>query len=79
MLAPRTDFESDIFNNPINQLKAIKEHLLNFQETYYKMLIITNALKSQLITKEKENEDVPDYIRCFRTSKEISEFYVGGP
>ena len=38
--------ESDIFNNPINLLKEIKEHSLNFQDTYYKMLIISDALKS---------------------------------
>ena len=67
----RSNFESDIYNNPINLLKSIKEHSLNFQETHYKMLIISDALKSLVSTRQKENENLQDYTRFFRTPKEI--------
>ena len=76
-LAARSDFESDIINNPINLLEAIKEHSLNFQETRYKMSIISVAIKSLVSTRQKDNENLQDYTRRFRTSKEIFESHVG--
>ena len=78
-LASRSDFEIDIFNNLINLLKALKEHSLNFQETRYKMSIISDALKSLVSTRQKDNENLQDYTRHFRTSKEIFESHVGCP
>ena len=72
-LASRSNFESDIFNNPINLRKAVKEHLLNFQEPRYKMSIISDALKSLVSTRQKDDENLQDYTRHFRTSKEIFE------
>ena len=74
-LASKGDLKSDIFNNPINILKSIKEHSLNFQETHYKMLIISDALKSLVSLRQKENENLQDYTH-FRTSKEIFESHV---
>jgi hypothetical protein len=39
----RTDYESTVKNNPIELLKAIKEHALNCQEHCYEMTIINEA------------------------------------
>ena len=72
-LASRSDFESDIPNNPMNLLKAFKENSLNFQETRYEMSIVSDALKSLVSTRQKDNEILQDYTRHFRTSKEIFE------
>ena len=77
-LASRSDFESDIFDNPINLLKAIKEHSLNFQETRYQTSMISDALKLLVsTTRHKDNENLQDYTRRFRTSKEIIESHEG--
>ena len=73
------DFEQKIFNNPINLLKAIKEHSLNFQESRYEMAIITDAIRTFLNKKQKESESLPDYMQRFKTSKEIMESHIGGP
>ena len=43
-LVARADFESDIYNDPIKLLIAIKEHSLNYQETCYEMSIILDSL-----------------------------------
>ena len=43
------------------------------------MSIISYALKSLVSTRRKENENLQDYTRRFRTSKEIFEPYVGCP
>ena len=40
----RRDFESTIYNDPIELLKAIKEHATNYQENRYEMCIIADAL-----------------------------------
>ena len=42
LLAP-SDYEDEIYNNPIKLLKAMKEHALNYQETRYEMSIISDA------------------------------------
>ena len=51
-------------NNPINLLIAIKEHLLNYQETRYEMSIITDLIRAFL---SKESETLQDYTRQFKT------------
>ena len=38
----RTDFEDGIYNDPIEFLKAIKQHALTYQELIYKMLVISD-------------------------------------
>ena len=75
----RHDFEGKIFNNSINLLKAIKAHSLNFQESRYKMAIISDAIRTFLNTKQKESESLQDYTRRFKTSKEIMESHISGP
>jgi hypothetical protein len=42
-IASRSDYESSVFNDPIALLQAIKEHLLNYQDTIYEMSIIADA------------------------------------
>ena len=75
----RHDFKRKILNYPINLLKAIKEHSLNFQESRFKMVIISDAIKVFMNTKQKESESLQDYTRRFKTSKEIMKSHVGGP
>ena len=75
----RHDFEGKIFNNSINLLKAIKAHSLNFQESRYKMAIISDAIRTFLNTKQKESESLQDNTRRFKTSNEIMESHIGGP
>jgi len=45
-LLARSDYEDEIYNNPIKLLKAIKEHALNYQETRYEMSIISDAFQA---------------------------------
>jgi hypothetical protein len=42
-IAPRSDYDSTVFNDPIALLQAIKEHSLNYQETRYEMSIIADS------------------------------------
>ena len=78
-LLARSDYEDEIYNNPIKLLKAIKEHALNYQETRYEMSIISDAFRALWNTTQKENENLQDYTRRFKTSKDILESHLGGP
>ena len=44
------------FENPMKLLHLMKDHLLNYQETCYKMSIIADVMRAFLNTKQKENE-----------------------
>ncbi len=75
----RTEFKSKIENNPIELLKAIKEHVLNYQEHWYSMSIILDAMQTLLNTKQKENESLQDYTKRFRTARDVLELHIGRP
>jgi hypothetical protein len=65
----RKDYVSLIKGNPINLLKAIKQQVLNFQESRYEMSTILEALKNMINVKQRDNE----------TLAEVMELHIGGP
>ena len=75
----RSDFESTIFDDPIELLRAIKQHALNFDETQYSMSIISNSERAFFATVQKRNESVTEYTRRFRTPRDIMESHLGEP
>lgn len=77
-IANRTDFNENIYDDPINLLQAIKEHALNYQEYRYQMAIIYDALRTLFYTKQKENENLQEYARRFKTAEEILQSHLGG-
>ena len=75
----RTDYHDVIYNDPIELLRAIKQHALDYQETRYEMSIIADAFRAFFNAKQKEKESLQDYTRRFKTAKEILESHIGGP
>ncbi len=67
----RADFDKDVYNDPIELLRAIKEHSLNYQDTRYPMSIIADAYRQVFASRQHEGESLQDYTRRFKTSKEI--------
>jgi hypothetical protein len=74
----RSDYESRMYNKPIQLLKAIKEHALNDQETKYEMSIMADAFRGILGTTQHKNESLQDYTTRFKTAKEVLQLHVGG-
>ena len=70
-LEQRTDFQDKIYNNPINLLKGIKQHALD-----YAMEVVDDALVHLLLIKQRE-EPLYKYVRKFKTAKEVLESHVG--
>ena len=59
-------------------IKANKEHALNYQETKYSKEIINDALIHFLLLKQKE-DPLHEYVKKFKTAKEVAELHIGGP
>jgi hypothetical protein len=74
----RTDFANNIEYNPIELLKAIKEHSLNYQEHRYPASVVYDAMTTMMGVKQKEGESLHEYTRRFRTAKEVFESHLGG-
>ena len=58
---------------------AIKEHLLNFQDSRYEMAIIADAIKVFMNTIQKGTESLQEHTQRFKSAKDIMELHVGGP
>ena len=78
-LLERKDFGTKIKNQPIELLKAIKEHAHNYQESRYDVSIVLDALRGMFDLKQKPEERLTDYTRRFRTAREVMESHIGGP
>jgi hypothetical protein len=72
-------FETDIKGNPIELLKIIKQHCLNYHEHRYKMAIILDALRVLIGLKQKDGESLQDYTKRFKTSRDVLRSHLGGP
>lgn len=76
----RSDYQTKVKNYPINLLKAVKEHGLNYQENRYAMSIILDATRTLLGTKQKDGESLQDYTKRFRVSRrDVLKSHIGGP
>jgi len=75
----RKDFESNIKNNPIELLKSIKLHSMNYQEHCYEMAIILDSMKTMFNIRQKEQESLTDYTKRFKTARDLMVSQVGGP
>jgi hypothetical protein len=60
-IGARKDFESNIKNDPIDLLKSIKLHLMNYQEHCYEMVIILDLMKTMLNIRQKDQESLTFY------------------
>ena len=49
----RVDYETSIFDNPINLIQAIKEHSLQYEDTRYEMRVIIDAIDNYMNCRQK--------------------------
>ena len=61
----RKYFEDFIYNYPVELLKAIKQHGLNYQESRYKMSVILDGFTTFFGTRQKDQESLQDYTRIY--------------
>jgi hypothetical protein len=66
---PGSRSESDIKGNPIELLKIIKQHALNYHKHQYEMAIIFESFQTLAGLKQKDSESLNEYTKWFKTSK----------
>jgi hypothetical protein len=69
----RRNFETDIKDDPIELLKAIEEHSINFEDRKYNMEIIHTALKNLINLHMREDENMVDYTQQFKAAKKLQK------
>jgi hypothetical protein len=75
----RKDYDTVVKDNPIELLKAIKEHALNYNENRYEMSIILDSMRALLNLRQKDGESLQDYTKRFKTARDVLRSHVGGP
>jgi hypothetical protein len=72
-----TDYEVDVKGDPIELLNVIEEHAMSFQEHKYDALVVFDSLKGLFNLKQKDDEDLVDYVWRFKSARDVLESHVG--
>ena len=64
-------------DNPIFLLQAIKEITHNIQDTKYPVATAWKAIQKFVNMKQRDDEDLADYLKRFNTAKDIMEIQYG--
>jgi hypothetical protein len=75
----RSDFESQVYNDPLKLLNAIRKHAMNFQDARYEMSVISDAFRALFNAKQAEGENLTEYTRKFKAAKDIIVSHLGAP
>ena len=73
----RKDYDTELKDNPIKLLQAIKQHAMSFESTQYRMKTICDAMKTVLNSRQRDDEHGIDYLKRFKASKDVFYSHVG--
>ena len=73
----RKDFEGKLKRDPIELLKAIKEHSVSYQETKYPLSSVYDAMRNLVNICQKDDELLIDYSQRFKTASDILKSQLG--
>jgi len=73
----RKDYESQVKDDPIELLKAIKQHATNYSDIQYDMRTAEDSMTSFLTIKQKEDESLIDFLRRFKNTKDVFLSHIG--
>ena len=76
-ITARKDFEGTIKKDPIELLKAIKEHSVSYQETKYPLSSVYDAIRNLVNIRQRDDESLIDYSRRFKTASDILKSQLG--
>jgi aspartokinase-like uncharacterized kinase len=57
---------------------AIQVQAMSYQEHQYEMITIADSIYNMLNTKQKEEDNLLDYITQFKSAKDLMESQIGG-
>ena len=71
-------YEAKITGNPIRLLKAIKENSLSFDDKKKANIVIINAIMNLMTTRQRNDEELTEYTKCFKVSTDLCKEKYGG-
>ena len=75
-LQSRTDYDK-IKGDPVELLKAIKQHALSYESNQYQMKTICEATKTFINTRQREDEDSVEHLEQFKAALQVFLSHVG--
>ena len=73
----RTNYLTGIKGDPVELLKAIKEHALSYDSTEYRMKTICDAIKAFINLKQRDDELELDFLTRFKAARDVFYSHVG--
>ena len=70
--------KSKIKGNPMKLLETIKENSLSLDDKKKADTVIIDAIMNLMTTRQRDNEDLTDYTKCFKAARDLcKEKYRG--
>jgi hypothetical protein len=73
----RKDYSSTIKDDPVELLKAIKQHATNYSDIQYDMRTAEDAMISLMTIRQRDDEALIDFLRRFKNTKEVFLSHIG--
>ena len=74
----KAEYESKIKGNPIKLLEMIKENSLSFNDKKKADIDIINAIMNLMTTRQRGDEDLTEYTKCFKAARDLCNEKYGG-
>ena len=78
-LESRDDYDSVIYGDPFELLKAIREEALSFNKSKYEMAAVHATMKAFMTMRQKDAKSLIDYSRRFKAARDVLKSHLGGP
>ena len=72
----KAKYESKIKGDPIKLLETIKE--LSFNDKKKADIVTINAIMNLMTTRQKDDEDLTKYTKCFKAARDLCKEKYGG-
>ena len=74
----KAKYESRIKGNPIKLLETIKKNSLSFNDKKKADIGIIDAIMNLMTTRQRANEDLTKYTKCFKAARDLCKEKYGG-
>ena len=74
----KAKYKSEIKGGPIKLLETIKENFLSFDDKKKADIVIINAMMNLMTTRQRDNEDLTKYTKCFKVARDLCKEKYGG-
>ena len=74
----KAKYESKIIGDPKKLLETIKENSLSFDDKKKADIVIFNAIMNLMTTRQRDDEDLTNYTKCFKVVRDLCKEKYGG-